>query len=173
MFDRRIVLKTLLILLVIIGVCFLIADINSPEDIGSIEELVAPLEADIRDFDSSWTSFKPEQYNLSSEMKETYTEQANNGDGNAAYILGMYYLNFTSDALSAIYWFEKGIELHNMDCLFKLANLFVYSNHDQERATSVQYFKCLLQEAEDGNEEATKYLDRIPDEIKEEFYEEK
>jgi TPR repeat protein len=107
-----------------------------------------------------------EEYSLSWRMIRLYTRQANKGDSNAAYKLGMYYKNFNKNYEKSIHWFEKGVEVNNMNCLFELALYYEMSINEQEHILGVKYFERLKREAEHGNEEAAKYLNKIPDTIK-------
>jgi tetratricopeptide (TPR) repeat protein len=140
---RKIIL-TFIILFVIVGGFFLI--INN-----------------IFSFERGVTGY--EKYSLSWGVIWIYTNQAKKGNGNAAYKLGMYYQKIDKNYKKSIYWFEKGIQINNMDCLFELASFYELSINKQEHELGVRYFKQLVQEAKNGNEMAIKYLDKIPDNL--------
>lgn len=187
MIYRRIVLTALLI---IIGVSFLMAESNFSEEkkevslslikelfanknrteeeneklLALIEESNAPGREEVKKY------ILPDQYFLSSDIVKIYTDLANNGDGDAAYLLGMFYHYIENDEI-AFDWFEKGSELNNMGCVYEIGILFVYFNHEPTQVKVLPYLKRLLQEAENGNEEAIKYADKVPDDIKEELLE--
>ncbi len=107
-----------------------------------------------------------EEYLLSWKEIWSYTIQARKGNGNAAYKLGMYYLYINKNYKKSIYWFKKGVEVDNMDCLYELALFYEPFTQEPEHTLGIQYFEQLIQEANNGNAEAAKYLDKIPENIK-------
>jgi len=107
-----------------------------------------------------------EEYNLSRREIWKYSKQAKKGDGNASYKLGMYYQKIENNYKKSIYWLKKGIEVNNMDCLYELASFYELSINTQEHELGIQYFKQLIQEANNGNKMAIIYLHKIPDSLK-------
>lgn len=194
-YDRSILMiyrrRILTALLIMIGVSFLMAESDSLEEeredtIALIKELFSnknrseeedkKLSALIEKSNDtpireSWEKYLvPIEYFLSPEMIQIYTDLANKGDGDAAYLLGKFYLFFGNDEIG-LEWFEKGCELNNMDCLYWAGMLLINLN-DEQQTRAVLYLKRLLQEAENGNEKAIDYADQIHDWVKREFLEE-
>ncbi len=105
-----------------------------------------------------------EKYFLNAKEIRSYSEQAKNGDGNAAYTLGMHYSWAEGDMLPSYYWFYKGIELGHSGCIYEFSSSLFYSNNETIELVALKYLNLLIKKAEEGNEEAILYKNKISSE---------
>lgn len=105
-----------------------------------------------------------QRFYRSPEEIEIYINKAKNDDGDACFELGHYYLWFEGDVISAYYWYDKGIQVGHIGCMYEFGLMFMNTNIEARYTVALKYFNLILQEATNGNEYAIELIGRIPNE---------